>query len=200
MQDVKDVMPDLDIDTTYDYLIRALITRASRAIDGYLKREPNTFYSDTDTTRYFDGSGCREQWIGEYVSITSVSVSEAGGISSSDYTAWAATDYMTWPYNASQEGMPIMRLDVDQLNGTKAIWYKYPKSIKIVGKPGFSATPPEEIKQACIIQVIRWWKRGQQAYQDTGAIIELSKLHYTQRIDPDVAQLLDTPKFQRVTI
>lgn len=198
VQDLMNAMPDVTWGTTYDLILGLTIDRASRMIDGYLKREPGAFYVTADQTRYFSGSGCTEQWIGELAAApTSVSVAETG---TTTYTAWAATDYYCWPFNALLEGIPYMRLDIDEYNGTQSVWYGYPKSVKVVGKFGFSATIPDEIRQATIIQAMRWYKRGQQAFQDTGAVVELGQLTYTQSLDPDVKAILSAGKFQRMTV
>ena len=187
--EIKSALPDANWGSDYDTLLTALVTRASRAIDRFTGREPGAYYVDTDTTRYFDGSGLRELWVGELAAApTSVAVTEAGDLD--DYTAWASTDYLLWPYNVAAEGRPYLRLDVDQLNGTKSIWYKFPKSVKIIGKFGYSTSTPDEVKQGTIIQAVRWFKRGQQAYQDVGAIFELGQLHYVKGLDPDVEQMV----------
>jgi len=193
------MMPDVSMGETYDALLDWLATRASRLIDGYFKRKPGAFAVDTDETRYFDGSGCGEQWIDELAAApTSVSVAEKGDITS--YTAWASTDYMLWPYNALLEGMPYLRLDLDRLYGTKTTWYSYPKGVKVVGKFGFSTAAPDELVQAATIQVIRWFKRGQQGFKDVGAIESLGSLAYVKELDADVKQILDLAKYQRMTI
>jgi hypothetical protein len=41
-----------------------------------------------------------------------------------------------------------------------------------------------------VIQVVRWFKRSQQAFQDVGAIVELGQLRYVQRLDPDVQTII----------
>lgn len=197
--EIKDILPDVEWSGAYDAILTSLITRASRAIDGHLKRAPGLFYSDTDLTFYFDGSGESQLWIGELAAApTSVAVAEDGNLST--YTAWSSTDYILWPYNAPSLGIPYQRLDIDLLYGAETHWYAYPKNVKIVGKFGFSTTVPDEIKQATIIQTMRWFKRGQQAFQDTGAVLELGQLRYLQKLDPDVLLLLEEPRFQRVTI
>jgi hypothetical protein len=190
--EIKAVMPDGNWSTTYDTLLAALATRASRAIDRYLKRKPGAFYVSANVTQYFDGSGERELWIGELAAApTSVHVAETGDICTPTLTAWASTDYVCWPYNALDEGRPYLRLDIDQLNGSKVVWYAYPKAVKIVGKFGYAVAVPDDVKQAACVQAARWFKRGQQAFQDTGAVVELGQLTYTQRLDPDVANLID---------
>jgi hypothetical protein len=190
--EVKAVLPDGNWSTTYDTLLTTLATRASRAIDRYLKRKPGAFYVNADVTLYFDGSGKRELWIAELAAApTSVQVAETGDIKTPTLTTWAASDYVLWPYNALDNGMPYIRLDIDQLNGSKSIWPAYPKAVKIVGKFGYSTAMPDDVKQAACIQTARWLKRGQQAFQDTGAVVELGQLTYTQRLDPDLANLID---------
>jgi hypothetical protein len=188
-------MPDVTLGATYQAILTTLATRASRMIDSFLVREPGAFYVTADTTRYFDGTGDDLVGIDEIAAApTSVSVAETGDTT---YTAWAATDYICWPYNALLMGYPYVRLDVDVYNGTKYVWSRYKRAVKVVGKFGFSTTVPEEIAQACIIQASRWFKRGQQAWQDTGAVAELGQLRYVKELDPDVKALLNIPKFQR---
>jgi len=197
--EVKAVMPDTTWGSTYDAMLTTLCSRASRLIDGLLKRNAGAFYVTADSTLYLDGAGERELWTPELAAApTSVSVSSNGSLTV--YTAWAATDYICWPYNWQAMGVPITRLDIDSVNGTQTGWWDYPKSVKIVGRLGFSITVPDEIKQAAIIQTTRWFKRGQQAYKDVGAIAELGQLQYVQKLDPDIAATLEIPKFQLVTL
>lgn len=194
--EVRDQMPDTEWTVAYTQILEALITRASRAIDRATGREDGAYANDTATVRYFDGSGQRELWVGEMAAAPSAVAVDEGGAGT--YTTWAATDYFTWPYNAADEGRPYFRLDVDQLNGDKAQWYRFPKSVKVTAKWGYSTTAPDAIKQATIVQVVRWFKRAQQAYQDVGAIAELGQLRYVKQLDPEVAFIID--HYRRVTI
>ncbi len=197
--DIRDAMPGAEISPTADRLLTKLITRASRLIDGYFMRPVGAFFIADDTTRYYDGSGSDILWIDELAAApTSVAVAEVGDIT--NYLTYASTEYLLWPYNALVDGMPYLRLDLNLLYGSKFVWYKFPKSVKIVGKFGFSVAVPDEIAEAVIIQSVRWYKRGQQAFQDTGAIVDLSQLKFVKELDPDVKTLLDQPKFQRITI
>lgn len=195
--ELKAAMPDTQWGTSYDVILAALVTRASRALDTFTGRGDNEFAASADTIRYFDGQGDDAIWIGELSAVpTTVAVAEGGDVDGAGgtggtYTTWAATDYLVWPRNALAQGRPILRLDIDIQNGTKAYFYPYPKSVKITGRWGYSTAAPDIIKQATITQAARWFKRGQQAYQDTGAIEELSQLTYTQKLDPDVAQMVE---------
>lgn len=194
--EVKAAMPDGSWSTTYDTLLALIVTRASRAIDRYTMRAPGAFYVSADVTQYFDGNGTTKLRIGELAAApTSVAVAETGIVDGAagtggSYTTWSASDYLLWPYNAPNDNEPYRRLDINLLNGSQAVWYPFPKAVKIVGKFGYATTVPDDIKQAAIIQASRWFKRGQQAFQDTGAVQELGQLRYTQKLDPDVAALL----------
>lgn len=188
--EIKAVISDASLGSGYDALLALLATRASRLIDRLTGRKPGAYEVDADVTLYFDGSGGREQWIEELAAApTTVSVAEGGNLSA--YTAWASTDYLLWPYNALDRGEPYLRLDVDGLNGTKAAWYRFPKAVKIVGKFGYSTSAPDDVKQAVIVQCVRWWKRGQQAFQDVGAIVDLGQLSFVKKLDPDVELLVE---------
>lgn len=193
VEEIKETLADTAWDASYDRLLSRLITSASRALDRLTGWGEGAFLVTADATRYFDGSGGREQWLDALAAApTSVAVAESGDLNS--YTTWTSSNYLPWPYNTT----PYLRLDIDQLNGTKSLWYRYPKSVKVVGRFGFSTEPPADVQMATIIQATRWFKRGQQAFRDTGAIAELGQLTYTKALDPDVAEMVKY--LRRVTI
>ena len=82
--------------------------------------------------------------------------------------------------------------------------YIFPDSIslgvQIVGSWGFSATTPDDVKQACLIQSARLFKRqdtvfGVQANAEFGAV------NLTQKgLDPDACTLLQSGGYMRVTL
>lgn len=182
-----------DYSTTYKVVMDGMITTASRLIDAYVGRWAGFFYPTTDAkTSYYDGSGEQEQEIDEHVSITSVSVSEQGSVSSSDYTLWSSTEYYTYPYNATNLGKPITKLIVDVLNGSESAWYRYRKSVQVIGIPGYATTTPELVKKACRIQAYRWFMKAKAGWQDVSGTEETGKLSYKgmTELDPDVRAML----------
>ena len=185
--------PELGLASTTDYdaIITDDIEVASRLIDREIGKWPGFFYPTTDdVTRYYDGNGEQELDIDPYVSITSVSVSEEGNYSSSDYTAWTlGTDYYTWPYNSTSLEEPVVRLIVDH-NGDKLNWTRFKKAVQVIGVAGYSAATPAVIKKACVIQVFRWYMRGKQGYADGGANVEIGRMVYVKQLDPDIKELL----------
>lgn len=175
-----------------------LIATASRFIDMEVGRDAGFFYPTTDeVTRYYDGSGYDEQDIDEFVSITSVSVSEEGGTSSTDYTAWAATDYFVHPYNYSTLGKPITKLIIDE-NGDKAAWYRYRKSVKVVGVAGYASSTPSIIATACKIQAVRWFMRAKGGWQDVSGNSDFGQLRYkgATELDGDIKLMLHNYKLE----
>ena len=193
---VKADIPDSPLfdstDSTYDNVLSGMITAASRLIDREVGGWPNYFYPSTaDATRYFDGNGDNELNIDPMVSLTSVAVSETGGRSSTNYTDWTLdTDYYVWPYNYDKVSQPIQALVIDNDAGSKGVFDLYRKAVKVVGVFGYSATPPDDIAQACKIQTVRWFMRAKQAYQDGGASPALGEMIYVTELDPDVKTIL----------
>ena len=197
-EEIKDELPDVDwSEGLYDDFLELIATRVSRLIDRATNREEGAYKSETATARTFDGSGGRYQWVDEMAAAPSaVEVSEDGTLT---YTAWASTDYMLWPYNALAKGRPYVRLDVDQLNGNHALWYAFPKSVRVTAKWGYSTAVPEDLMQAVVTQCVRWFKRAQQAYQDVGGAPEVGQIRYwTRQLDPDVLTLCDM--YRRVVV
>lgn len=175
----------------YADALSAFITAASRAIDREVGRWDNYFYPSTsDETRYFDGNGESELWVDEFISLTSLAVSDEGGLASTDYAIWSSSDYLLAPYNAAAIGQPYKKLIVDTLNGAELDFPRYRKCVKMIGVFGYSATPPAMVKQACIIQTLRWHMRAKQMYQDIGAGAQFAQFTVTGNLDPDIARLL----------
>jgi hypothetical protein len=192
--EIKADMPDSDLSTLADYdtVLSEMITAASRLIDREVGGWPDYFYPSTaDSVRYFDGSGEKEQWIDAMTSLTSVSVSESGGRSSSNYTSWTEnTDYYVWPYHTSDLDVPIQKLIVDNDSGSKGKFAEVTKGVKVTGVFGYCNEPPADIVQAVKIQVMRWFMRSKQSYQDASANAALGQMMYVQELDPDVKRLL----------
>lgn len=185
-QNIKDHFgPQWTEGTTYDALLDDLILTASRLIDNELHWPDCHFAAGdlADQTRYFDSEAGLELWIPRAISITSLGVDQdADGVYEE---AWVqGTDYEVWPYDLASFDKIIVK------EGTTRSFPTGQRRVQIVGKFGGYTTPPQKIKQACIITASRWFKRGLQQFQDTGAIIELGELVYTKSLDPDVVEIL----------
>lgn len=173
------------ISPAHGHTIWNMAEDASRMVDRLRHLEDGAYAATASATRYFDGNGLPQLWLPQpLVSVTTVSVEETDGT----YTDWTAnTDYFTWPYNEA----PILRLDVNQKSTTtKSTWIAGQRRVKIVGVFGVSATPPDDIARAVVIQCARWYKRAAQGWSDTGGMNEAGQLQYVKKLDPDVQTLV----------
>jgi len=171
------------------------VTVASRLIDAEMGQAAGFFYPTTDSvTYYYDGNSDYAIDIDPFVSISAVGVSESGGVESTDYTALSSSDYFVEPYNYAAKAKPITRLRIGNLNGSANIpvFFSYRKAVSVTGIAGYSATVPDTIAQAARIQAVRWFMRGKQGYQDTGASVDIGGITVKGelQLDPDVKALL----------
>ena len=174
-------------DTTSDTALESVINSVSRAIDDYCNRY---FYKNTaDETRYFTPTQYDQIWVGDLISITTMTGDTAHARTYTE--SWETTDYDLYPYNASIQGVPYSRID----RAPEGDWSfeKYPKYVKIVGVWGWSAVP-YPVQQACLIWALRTWKR----HATPLGVTAMSALG-TQSVkvpppDPDVMFLLDPYK------
>lgn len=195
--------PDLGISssdiTSYDTVLSNLITEASRLIDEQVGKWPNYFYPTTDgEIRYYNTDDYECLQIDEAISITEVAVSEGGEITSTGYTVWAATDYIEAPYNYARTGEPIRWLEVDTLNGNQYGFSKYPKGNRVTGIFGFSATPPADVRRACVIQVVSMFMQDKQGWRDAGASAEIGQLVYNRPLHPVAEEILRHYRYKAV--
>lgn len=196
--DFKAQLPDTDWTASYDVLLETLTETASRKIDELTGRDPGAYAADTDEVRYYEGDGSGFLYVDELAAIpTKV---EMDFTSDYTYVLVPTTDYLVLPHNAAQKGMPYTSLYLNPLTAeVTTVWYGTPKAVKVTGKWGYSTVAPPSLKQAAIIQCIRWFKRAQQSYQDVGAIAALGQLLYVQGLDPDVQSTI-LAKYGRLAI
>ena len=60
--------------------------------------------------------------------------------------------------------------------------------------------PDELVRQCTLIQAVRWFKRGQAAFQDVTAAFEMGQLTYAKRVDPEVEFMLLEGGLRRLTV
>jgi len=205
--EVKNHLPDPAWGAKYDAILGDLVTRASRLIDTETREKSGGYAVSADSTVYMDGTGTAELLLSMNPTVrflaqapTEIAISEDGKIGAGDYTVLATTDFFALPYNAPDYGEPYRELVLDVRNGDHARWPAFPRSVRIEGRIGWSVTVPTEIKEAAIIQVVRWLKRAQQSFQDTGAIVELGQLRYTKELDPEVARTVRAFALNKMTV
>jgi hypothetical protein len=193
-----------------DNWIYALTVSASDSIDRFCNRYPDGFRANGQPeTRIYSGNGKAWLYIEECARIVSVSVKASPG--DTTYTAWATSDWIAFSGDVRKpnfNGTPYHGILVNP-NGSYSVFtsgayrglngfpstvdanpgYAIP-TVQIVANWGYSFDTPASVKEACIIQCVRWYKRGQSAWADTIASADVGQLQFKKSLDPDVAHLL----------
>lgn len=146
---------DAGLDTYIDKLIASATDYIERACGDkrFGKRYFEAPSPDTDQTRYFDGLGETKLYIGDLRSLTSVTY-DGDALTE-------GTDFFLYPLNASQTEEPYTSIELAQIatrvnvnsrisSSAPYVFDRSQKMITIVGKWGYSATPPEDIQVACM--------------------------------------------------
>lgn len=171
-------------DNLNDPELERVISAASRGIDAYTGTR---FYTtEDDETRYFTPKYTNRLWVAALISLTSLSTDDSGNRSYG--TTWTVdVDYELYPWNASLDGLPYSWI-CTILTGS----YHFPranKSTKLVGKFGWSSETPALVKEACVIQSIRWVNRPNAPFGVVGpqGLGQVSTIPVT---DPDIQSML----------
>ncbi len=184
---LDEIKAELDITSEdKDDLLQANIAQASRFIDLECERE----FSPTVETRYFDG-GASFLFIDDVVSISNLELDEdADGVVDA---TMSTTDYILYPLNKT----PKTRLEISNNSDYGGFASGVKQGVKITATWGYGATIPEVIKRATIIQVCRWFKRRESAYQDVVGSPEIGQLIVYKSLDPGVKLIISQYRRRR---
>ena len=169
-----------------DYDATQAINAAEQGIEEYCGR---TFYPSAATvTRYYAPTELGYVLVDDLITAGTVA-SDADGDGTFE-TLWTAnTDYILWPYNATADGKPFERLDVNPSSSLR--FPARPRSVLVTGQFGWLATPPQ-VKEATTIMATRLLRRAREApFGVVGLGIDNAPVRIS-RVDPDVAWLLDS--------
>ncbi|MFO7858396.1 MAG: hypothetical protein R6V11_05670 [Ectothiorhodospiraceae bacterium] len=142
--------------------------------------------------RTYPGTGKKWIRIDPCIAVTAVAVKES--YTSTTYDSWAVGDWLGFcgAYEKPNfNDLPYTALMVDP-TGDQAYFTKglrWPM-VRVTARWGHSATPPDDIRQATIMEAARWYKRLQSTMSDTLASGELGMLLYQKSLDPDIKRIL----------
>lgn len=171
-------------DTADDGVLEAIVMAVSRWIDRYTGRR---FYTTAvDETRYQTAEFATVLFSAD--DIISLTTLATDGDGDRVYeTTWAVTDYDLEPYNAALDGQPYTRIET-----APAGRYGFPtvrRGVKLVGKFGYAAAPPEPVRDGCLLQCERIYKRKDAPFGVIGSA-EMGQAVVIPKLDPDVALML----------
>lgn len=171
-----------DIDTADDTLLQAVLDAVTRWIDRKCGRH---FTFEDNVTKYFYPSADGRISVPDLISITTLHADTSGDRSYA--TALASTDYELLPY-MDEAGIPSVRFQEVRVWPTSSHQLASSRLVRIVGDFGYAAVPGD-IKQACLIQATRVWKRREMP-TGTVSIPDIGTVERIPRADPDVEALL----------
>ena len=165
-------------DTVADSTLQLAHAAASEAIVVHCGRTFGT--AAADTSRVYAAGKTDVVEIDDVYSITSVFYSEDG-------STWnITTKYQAEPLNGISDGISF---PTTRLRTTNAFTWPVRnglQTVKVTGKHGFGSIPTS-VKQAEIMQAIRWFKRPDAPFGVTFG--EMGGLRVS-RVDPDIAAML----------
>lgn len=203
---------------TDDATLLNILTAVSDNIDKFCNRPDGFQAIAVASARTYSGHGEPWIWIDECISVSLVEVKD--GPADTTYVTWASTDWNAFsgrPKSPNYNRTPYQGLMVSA-NGDYTVFtsgeylgrkgfipiepelkYSVP-TVRVTARWGYAATTPASIKEACIIQAARIYKRGQSAFADTIASADFGQLMYTRTLDPDVKQFLVNGRFVRPAV
>lgn len=181
-------------DTADDARLESIVQAVSRHIDDWTGRR---FYTSTaDEVRFFTAD-CEDQIDpGDILSVTSLRTD-----ASYDRTynsTWSSTDFELEPVNAAFEPQPQPYTSIHTApNG--AYWFPagFRRGVRIAGRWGYSTSTPEVVREACLIQIGRIFKRRDSPFGIAGTL-DQGAIKLAATLDPDVKAML--APLRRITI
>lgn len=167
---------------TDELIMEQVIEGVSRGIEIYCGRR---FYTASET-RYYTAIDDDELMIDDLVSLTTLQTDE-GGDRTYEYT-WQTTDYDLLPDNAALDGTPYTSIAVSP-DGDYSFPVGVRKGVKVVGYFGYSTLVPAQVREACLIQAARIFKRKDAPFGVAGNA-DLGELRVIPKLDQDVEWML----------
>ena len=171
-------------DSVDDSLLEMAIESASRAIDQYTARN---FYNAGTAVRYYAPSDSLNVEIDDMISLVSLqTMSDDEQVYD---TTWASDDYQLEPLNGIVDGISQPYNHIRAVGDYTYLTLAGQATVKVTGVWGWSAVPIQ-VTQAPVIQASRIFNRLD---SPLGIISgELGSMRVGSRLDPDVAQLVDS--------
>lgn len=173
--------------TVWDAMMATLGTNVSRALDVLTWRQPGEFAVSDVTTRTFDPPNQLSTdfqttlFIGELADVPTLVSINGLAVPSSDY--WLK------PYNAAAEGRPYTSILLNP-DGTTQSWGVKLHSVTVTGKFGYSMTLPPDVFEAAMLYAIKFIRKAQQNYLETGTVLDSSQVMGGMKVDTDLQELI----------
>ena len=177
-------------DSVDDAELSLAITAASRAIDRAAGRQFGvvTLAEARAYTPHWDRR--RGVWlvdVDDLMTTTGLAVALDLADDLTFSTSLVAGDWRLHPMNASQRGVPWTQLEVRHDASAQPL--ARVGGVQVTALWGWSSVP-DDIEQACLLQVSRIFARRQSPFGVAGSPADGSELRLLDRLDPDVAVMV----------
>jgi hypothetical protein len=166
----------------FDPAMESVIEAVSRWIDNYCGR---TFYARTETRKYnvpTDANSRRTLWLDDDLqSITTLTNGDAEVLTTADYCLQPANSTPKWAVTIKQASSKYWAQDSS--GNTEQV-------ISIAGSWGYSTSAPKPVKEACILESIRLFKRRDAPYGIMGMSPAGGEVVHNIKPDPMIEKLL----------
>lgn len=161
------------------------VEAASRSIDDYCRRR---FWQDSAVvTRYYTAVDRDRVVVDDISTSTGLVVTTDPGDDGTFETTWTIdTDFRCLPINAAADSEPWTVLE--RIRTGSYVFPSHEYRVSVTAKFGW-ATTPTIVKQACLIQAGRLYKRKDSPFGVAGSS-EFGAVRLLAKLDPDVEQLL----------
>lgn len=215
------------VTTGDDAALLAMLEAATANIDRAINQfRPGYEYFNANPiadARTYPGSGLQYQRIDHCIEITLVAVKDA--VTDSTYTSWAPADWIAYSGSHTRPNfndLPYTGIMIapggdyswftSGRYGSKKFFFapsmdqqlsphfqqgRMTPTVQVTAKWGYSDSPPADIREACIMQAARWYKRLQSSMADVLASGELGQLLYQKSLDPDIKRILVDGRYMR---
>lgn len=175
-------------DTGDDTLLELAVETASRWIDHYTGRR---FWIDVAVVaRTYTATTYNLLDVDPISTLTGLVVKTDDNDDGTYETTWTiGTDFRAAPANAAANGVPWNQLvAIGSRTFPTATSRRFP-GVEVTAKGGWPAAPPSDIKQACLLQSARLWKRKDAPFGVAGSA-DFGEMRLLSALDPTVTDLL----------
>lgn len=175
-------------DTTDDAELGFAISAASRAIDRATRRQfgdAGVASARRYSALYVEDEGLWRVYVDDFMTQTGFGVMTDLDDDGTYETAVTSTYYRLRPIDADAVGWPWTHLDFTDT----ALFGEKPHGVQVTARWGWTAVPTT-IKQACLLQAERFFKRRDAPYGIAGSPELGSELRLLAKVDPDVEVML----------
>lgn len=189
LEEVKAYAPnnELSTSTIWDGLVTTLCGTLSRAFDRFTFRDPGAYAVTGTSVLLFDGVPDTATDYRQYLDIGEMA--DTPTLVTINGVSVPSNDYWPEPYNALSSYRPYTHLYM-RPDGTTQRWGAKKRSIAVTSYFGYSKTVPPDVLEALLLFTLRFVRKAQQNYMETGVLLDSGQVMVTAKRDEDLADLI----------